>query len=179
MIFCRRKRSMLNAYYYIRIAYFFPTIYFLLNNIFLIISDDWRQLHQRDEFESICFLIEVFTVIRLAYAIVILLCTGCLIALACYFYSGYGDNLADMEDMDSIRSKNSAMVTRLRTSIKRNLSFNSSVRKAVQCSICLEEFGPASAKELCEVACSGRHIFHVSCITDWAYKGHNDCPMCR
>ena len=53
------------------------------------------------------------------------------------------------------------------------------VETAVQCAICLEDFCASDDKDVCEVACSGKHIFHVACITDWARGGNTSCPLCR
>ena len=50
--------------------------------------------------------------------------------------------------------------------------------EADNCAICLEDYSQNPNKEVAELGCDQRHLFHVECLTEWVKK--NDiCPMCR
>lgn len=49
-----------------------------------------------------------------------------------------------------------------------------SPRSGDHCPICLETFGSYRS----ELKACGHH-FHHECITRWATRHHNSCPMCR
>lgn len=44
--------------------------------------------------------------------------------------------------------------------------------------ICLEDFSETDGKQVAELSCSNKHIFHVDCLKDWLVK-NDTCPMCR
>ena len=47
-----------------------------------------------------------------------------------------------------------------------------------QCVICLEEFRIGDTRQIAELSCNSRHIFHLECLAKWAER--NDvCPICR
>ena len=47
-----------------------------------------------------------------------------------------------------------------------------------ECAICLEEFKTADGKQIAELNCNSKHIFHLNCLSKWAEK-NNACPLCR
>lgn len=46
------------------------------------------------------------------------------------------------------------------------------------CSICLDEFQMDLTREIAELGCSNKHIFHLDCLSDWV-KHKDFCPLCR
>ena len=53
-------------------------------------------------------------------------------------------------------------------------------KEAGSCAICLEDFKAEDSEnqQVAELACSGKHIFHVHCLKEWV-KNNDICPMCR
>lgn len=47
-----------------------------------------------------------------------------------------------------------------------------------QCAICLENFSETDGKQVAELNCSAKHIFHADCLKEWL-KNNDTCPMCR
>jgi hypothetical protein len=57
------------------------------------------------------------------------------------------------------------------------LSRNPTAEEATgQCAICFDKF--QTNDDVAELTCSGRHIFHVSCLKRWVQE-RTVCPMCR
>ena len=53
-----------------------------------------------------------------------------------------------------------------------------------QCSICCEPYENDLTKKIAELDCSGKHIFHMECLTEWIKRETvdgkaPDCPICR
>ena len=49
-----------------------------------------------------------------------------------------------------------------------------------ECVICFEEFSKDDKKQLVELNCNNKHIFHEECIQQWISKPQNTtCPLCR
>ena len=46
------------------------------------------------------------------------------------------------------------------------------------CAICLDEFDEKDEREIAELNCNNKHIFHLECIKNWS-KTNDICPMCR
>ena len=46
------------------------------------------------------------------------------------------------------------------------------------CIICLEPFKVNDGKDIVELDCSKKHVFHLNCMEKWVEK-NNTCPMCR
>mmetsp|Transcript_8216 Transcript_8216/g.17841 ORF Transcript_8216/g.17841 Transcript_8216/m.17841 type:complete len:344 (-) Transcript_8216:1889-2920(-) len=56
----------------------------------------------------------------------------------------------------------------------KSLEITSDIEEAPSCSICLEEYGDGD--DVMRLPCN--HIFHRSCIEEWA-AGHTRCPLCN
>ena len=37
-----------------------------------------------------------------------------------------------------------------------------------ECAICLDEFNEKDTREIAELNCSNKHIFHLQCIKEWS-----------
>jgi hypothetical protein len=49
-----------------------------------------------------------------------------------------------------------------------------------ECIICFEEFSKTPDKQLVELNCNNKHIFHLECIQKWISNPENkSCPLCR
>ena len=46
------------------------------------------------------------------------------------------------------------------------------------CAICLENFAEDPTKQVAELNCSNKHVFHVECLQGWI-KNNDTCPVCR
>ena len=61
---------------------------------------------------------------------------------------------------------------------KKSSKFNVVRHAGAECSICLESYQDSKTKEIAELNCSNKHMFHKDCLVKWAEK--NDiCPLCR
>ena len=47
-----------------------------------------------------------------------------------------------------------------------------------ECVICYEEFKVLDGKEIVELDCNNKHVFHLECMEKWV-ETNNTCPMCR
>ena len=43
------------------------------------------------------------------------------------------------------------------------------------CAVCLQSM--SEGETLCRLACTGRHVFHSHCITDWLQTASRCCPV--
>ena len=46
-----------------------------------------------------------------------------------------------------------------------------------ECVICFDDF-MEDGKEIVELDCNNKHVFHLECLEKWIEK-NNNCPMCR
>ena len=50
--------------------------------------------------------------------------------------------------------------------------------QTAECAICLDEFAKNEDREIAELNCNNKHIFHLDCIKKWV-ETNDICPMCR
>ena len=68
-------------------------------------------------------------------------------------------------------------VTRFVERNRRNVDLNNPHHiNAHRCGICFEDF--VQGKDISELSCSGRHIFHTECLLRWV-KVKTICPLCK
>ena len=61
---------------------------------------------------------------------------------------------------------------------KRARAFNPSKDRAIEtCAICLDGFKENNDREISELSCDSKHIFHLACVTEWVKK-KDVCPLC-
>ena len=52
--------------------------------------------------------------------------------------------------------------------------FDAEKHKVNECIICYEEFKVGDGKEIVELDCSNKHVFHLACMTKWI-ENNNCC----
>ena len=52
------------------------------------------------------------------------------------------------------------------------------VKAGESCSICLDEF-KVGGEKISELGCSGKHMFHLTCVKEWLVNQSKTCPVCR
>ena len=61
---------------------------------------------------------------------------------------------------------------------KKSRKFNLVKDAGAECSICLESYQENKNKEIAELNCNNKHIFHKDCLLKWA-ENNEICPLCR
>ena len=129
------------------------------------------------EDESLVYLVNLVVwmcAIRVMLAVVISFLLLCyLIVFCCLLAMGrYQRNFRHTEHLSRLPLVNTFLQTRAR-------KFDPTKDAGVEsCSICMEEFSATDNKEIAELNCNSKHIFHLSCVSQWV-ANNSICPMCR
>ena len=62
--------------------------------------------------------------------------------------------------------------------LQRNARDYRSKGEIESCAICLDDFKEGDGKQIAELSCNEKHIYHLDCLSEWVKKNEN-CPICR
>ena len=110
---------------------------------------------------------------------VILLITSAIVvlAVACCLYC-FGCLDEELYTQSRVRTKSNVKQVNEFITNNQRLFCAEKDNDLLDCCICLEEYKTHPTKEIIELKCSKKHVFHSNCLSLWA-KTNDICPMCR
>lgn len=109
-----------------------------------------------------------------AYLLVLLGLMLCCVSLAfCFFFSiGELDMIVQQrETLSNLPVVNAFLSQRTR-------KYDPEKDKDECCVICLEEFQLGDKRQIAQLNCNQKHIFHYECMAEWV-KTKSTCPLCK
>ena len=119
------------------------------------------------------FTIDVMFWLRLIPLLILCCLFSCVCCIICIVVATQGPEVLNQQRS---RVNNVPVLNNFFASHSRRYNQDTDVDS--QCAICLESFAESSHKDIAELDCSNKHIFHVECLKQWVEK-NNECPLCR
>ena len=96
------------------------------------------------------------------------LCCGLVLCFGCCCLQGYFKKVSNDQTVEGIAPEFNQYLGKIEK--KKN---------DATCAICSKNFLDEPEKHIGQLECTGKHIFHVDCLTEWIEQGHDDCPICH